>query len=97
MKVLGLRVFEESQIPTAWDHLFSNITPRWAIITLQDGSKIYGYIGQKSYFSSDPDFRDFYISDVLHRKTDGKMEVVKGSAGVYVSRDRVSLIEFLKK
>jgi len=27
----GLRTFEQHQIPTAWDYLFSTITPRWAL------------------------------------------------------------------
>lgn len=59
IKKLGFRTFESLQIPTAWDYVFSGITPRFAIITLKNGAKLHGYIGSESYFSSDPESRDF--------------------------------------
>ncbi|MGA2442861.1 MAG: DUF6338 family protein [Tepidisphaeraceae bacterium] len=96
IRKVGLRTFEQHQIPTAWDYLFSKIGPCWAIITLQNGAKLYGFIGAESYFSSDPDARDFFISHVLRPRADGIMEKVPGSAGVYVNKEQVSLIEFIR-
>jgi hypothetical protein len=97
IKKLGFRTFESHQIPTAWDYVFSSITPCFAVITLKTGAKLNGFIGSESYFSSDPDARDFFISAVLRTSDKGIMEFVPGTAGVYVNRDEVSLIEFIEK
>ena len=63
---------------------------------LRDGSKLYGFLGRSSYFSSDPDARDLFISHVIQRDKDGKMTFVAKTGGVYISKDQVSLIEFLQ-
>ena len=94
---MGLRTFEQHQIPTAWDYLFSRITPKWAIITLREGAKLYGYVGPESYFSSDPEARDLFISEVIRLAPNGTMEAVPGTAGVYINKDEVALIEFIRQ
>jgi hypothetical protein len=91
----GLKTFEQHQIPTAWDYIFSRITPRWAIVTLKSGKRIFGYAGTSAYFSSDPDSRDLFLSKALTLAADGKMVEVSNSAGVYVGKDEVSVIEFV--
>jgi hypothetical protein len=93
---LGFRTFEQHQIPTAWDYVFSRISPCWAVITLKDGGKLYGFVGSESYFSSDPDARDLYISHVIQRDSGGIMKLVPKTAGVYVSKESISLIELLE-
>jgi hypothetical protein len=97
IKKLGFRTFESHQIPTAWDYVFSGMTPRFAVITLKTGAKLNAFIGSESYFSSDPEARDFFISAVLRTSDNGIIEVVPGTAGVYVNKDEVSLIEFIKQ
>lgn len=96
IKKMGLRAFEQHQIPTAWDYVFSRITPQWAIVTLQDGTKIRGYVGEDSYFSSDMESRDLFISHVIQSREDGKMEQILHTGGVYINKDQVTAIEFLK-
>ncbi len=62
---LHFRAFEQHNIPSAWDHLFSGITPRWVIVTLKSGGRIHGFFGPDSFASSDPDERDLFISHVV--------------------------------
>jgi hypothetical protein len=38
-----------------------------------------------------------FISDVLRPVEGGKMEMIPNSAGVYINRDEVSLLEFIKE
>lgn len=95
LRCLGLKTFEQHQIPTAWDYIFSRITPRWAIITLKNGQRIFGYAGTSAYFSSDPDSRDLFLSRVLTLAPDGRMVEVLNSAGVYVAKDELSVVEFI--
>jgi hypothetical protein len=88
---------ERGDYRTAWDYLFSTIRPCWVVVTLKNGNKIYGYLSPASYFSSDAEDRDMYISHVLHLTDSGKFKFAEGTLGVYVKADEVSLIEFTEQ
>ena len=81
---LSLKTFEQHHIPTAWDFLFSKIKPAWVVVTLKNGNKIYGYLSQASYISSDAAERDIYISHTLRVLDIGEIEFVPGTQGVYI-------------
>lgn len=51
-------------IPSAWDWKFGGVGRSWVIVTLKNDHKIYGLLGEKSFFSSDPKERDVYIEQV---------------------------------
>lgn len=95
IKSIKLRAFEQHQIPTAWDYLFSRLKASWVTVTLKDGNKIHGYAGPTSYFSSDPDERDLFISRVVRLDADGGFEFVRNSAGAYIRGDQIVAIEFV--
>ena len=72
LRKIGLGTFEQHHIPTAWDHLFSEVQSAWVIVRLKDDSRIRGLLGPDSYASSDPDDRDLYISHVLIEDSDSE-------------------------
>jgi hypothetical protein len=93
---IGLKTFEQHQIPTAWDHLFSNVTTSWVIVRLRDGHQIRGFLGPDSYVSSDPTERDVYISHVLIERDDGTISLAKNTEGIYIKGQDISTIEFIQ-
>lgn len=95
-KLIGLKTFEQSHAPTAWDALFSQRPESWIIVTLQDGTKVKGWFGVDSHASSDDGQRDLFISHVLRPREDGQEELVQNTAGVYVSASEIRTIEFIK-
>lgn len=94
LEKLGLKTFEQHHIPTAWDYLFSRIRPAWVVVTLKNGSKVYGFMGTASYLSSASEERDIYISHTLVPGEPGQMEFVKDTRGVYIAASEVSVIAF---
>ena len=75
--------------------MFSNITEKWIIVTLKNGGKVYGYFGNHSYASSEPDERDLFISHTV-QMTNGGFEFVKDTQGIYLRGEEISSIEFLE-
>lgn len=87
---------EKNNVPTAWDTVFVNIEPCWVIVTLKDGSKVYGFLGQGSHVSSDHEERDIFISHTVV-KNDNGLEIVPNTAGVYIKHDEIRTVEFIKR
>lgn len=94
LKKLKLKTFEQHHIPTAWDYLFSKVRPAWVVVTLKNGSKVYGFMGVDSYLSSESEERDIYISHTLQVGADGQMEFVNNTRGVYIAASEVSVVAF---
>lgn len=94
LEKFGLKTFEQHHIPTAWDYLFSKIRPAWVVVTLKNGSKVYGFMGTASYLSSETEERDIYISHTLEPREYGGMEFVKNTRDVYIAASEVSVISF---
>ena len=59
-------------IETSWDWKFRNITDggEWIIVTLKTGTKIGGWFGEKSFYSTSSNERDIYIERVYDIKKD---------------------------
>jgi len=93
---MGLNTFEKHHIPTAWDHLFSEVGPTWVIVTLKDGAKYRGFFGPDSYVSSDPDERDLYISHAFIENEQGGFEIVPNTKGIYFKGDDISIVELIE-
>ncbi len=92
----GLSTFEQHHIPTAWDRVFSGISPQWVIVTLKNGGRVHGYMSPQSYASSDPDERDLYVSHVVQMAPDGSFEFAKDTKGIYLRGEDITSIEFLE-
>ncbi|MBI5761922.1 MAG: hypothetical protein HZA51_00190 [Planctomycetes bacterium] len=82
------------QIPTSWDYQFSRGLPYWVIITLKDGSHVYGLFGGKSFASDDPGERDVYLEAVYGIADDGEWLPVDGGAGILIKGEQISAVEF---
>jgi hypothetical protein len=96
LRRIGLGTFEQHHIPTAWDHLFSEVQPAWVIVRLKDDSRIRGLLGPNSYASSDPEDRDLFISHVLIEDPDsdnGSFKFAPDTEGVYIRGEDISTIE----
>jgi len=96
LRRMGLGTFEQHHIPSAWDHLFSEVQTAWAIVRLKDDSRIRGLLGPNSYASSDPDDRDLYISHVLIEDPDSEndsFQFAPDTEGVYIRGEDISTIE----
>src|ERR1017187_5057112 len=95
-ELLDFKRAEQNNVPTAWDSVFTDIKPCWVIVTLKDGSIVYGFLGQESYVSSDHEERDIFISHTVVKKENG-LEIVPNTAGVYINHDEIRTIEFIKQ
>lgn len=91
----GLETFEAHRIPTAWDRVFSKITNSWIVVTFNDETQVYGWYGDESYVSSDPDERDLFISHVVKVSENGDKEFVENTKGVYINARDIRTIEFI--
>lgn len=86
-----------SSIPTAWDYCFSKQEPQYVIVTLTDGSIIYGFYSENSFSSSESDERDLFIEKIYKRNFCGKWILNKECTGVFISKSAIKTIEFCKK
>ncbi len=59
-------------IETTWDWKFRNITDggEWIVVTLKTGTKIGGWFGEKSFYSTSSNERDLYIERIYNIKED---------------------------
>jgi hypothetical protein len=83
-----------SSIPSAWDYFFSKSWPYWVIVTLKDGSHIYGLYGQQSFAGDEPVSRDLYLEATYHLIDDGQWAPTEDSAGIWLKADEIVSLEF---
>jgi hypothetical protein len=82
-------------LPTGWDWIFSTTEPCYVLITLNNGTEIAGYFGDRSMASSDPEHKDIYIELVYKVPEDGgTWEAVDGSLGMHIDGTNTAYIEF---
>lgn len=94
--IFNFKLFEQNSVPTAWDSIFTDIKPCWVIVTLKDGTKVYGFLGQGSHVSSDHEERDIFISHTVVKSEIG-LEVVPNTRGVYIKHDEIRTLEFIQQ
>lgn len=82
--------------PTAWDYYFAKQEPIWVIVTLLDDSKVMGLFSESSFASSDSDERDIYIQEIYDIDEKKKWIKNENSCGIYISKNQIKTIEFLK-
>lgn len=87
--------FGVSSCPTAWDYKFHNLKEsRNVIVTLKNGSIIYGTYGPNSYAPEDALCNDLYL-EILY-SPDGTWSVQKHTDGILICKDQIAAIEFYK-
>jgi hypothetical protein len=83
--------------PTAWDFFFGKRRPCFALLTLNDGEKLGGYWGDRSYATSFPNDGELYLETVVEVNEDGTFgDALEGSAGLLIRRDRCRYIELFE-
>jgi len=91
---LGLRTVHP--IPRAWDWHFSRLKPYWVLVTLKDGSRLYGFFHSRSFAASDPEHRDLYLEAQFRLLDDGQWAPVEDTGGVLIMADQIAALEFRK-
>lgn len=92
----ALKIHTEHSIPNSWDYRFSEKYSTWLIVTLVDGSKIYGWFSTKSFASSDSEERDLYIEKIYSIDDNNNWIEIEGINGIYIPKEQIKTIEFLK-
>ena len=84
-------------IPTAWDYCFSKQESSWLIITTTDDKTILGLYADSSFASSEQEERDIYIERIYDKNDEDDVWIEnERSNGIYISKDMIKTIEFLK-
>lgn len=80
-----------------WDYVFRKQEACYAVVTMQDGSKIAGYFGSNSFASSYPAQPQIYLEKEWILNSDGGFErEVESSKGVLVLAADIKSIDFLR-
>lgn len=85
-----------SPVPTAWDQHFRRSKPFWTLVTLKDGSRVYGFFGLRSFAGDEARERDLYLETQFRPTEAGDWAPVEDSGGVLIKADQIRLIEFRK-
>lgn len=80
-----------SYIKSAWDWHFSRMQPLWAVVTLKDGSIIYGYFGANSFAGDDP--KDIYLEKTFKPEQNG-FSSSRDNWGALIGAEQIAVIEF---
>lgn len=83
-------------VPTAWDFHFSKGNGYWVVVTLKNGSRIYGLFDQKSFAGDDSARRDLYLEAMFEPNDHGEWVPVEDSGGVWINADEIEVVEFRK-
>jgi len=83
--------------PNAWDDYFLRREPCWVIAHLDDGRRIGGWYGDKSYASLYPNSGHIYLEELWQIDKTGKFDQkVPGSKGIILRPKDYKLIEFFE-
>lgn len=82
---------------TAWNFVFQKRKPYWVVVTLADGSKIFGEYGYDSFASSVPSKQQIFLERVWHGNNTGGFEKPKDqTAGVIVTSSDIAAVELFE-
>ncbi|MCK4108931.1 DUF6338 family protein [Acinetobacter radioresistens] len=80
-----------------WDFIFSKRTACWVILILNDGTKVYGRYGPKSFVSSYPLEPQIYLDECWEPNSDGGFDRKhNASAGIIILSKDIRSIEFFE-
>ena len=91
LRRLGFRTVR--YIKSAWDWRFSRRQALWAVVTLKDGSVVYGYYGSHSFAGDDP--RDIYL-EKIYKPEENRFGSSKDNYGALIMADQISVVEFFR-
>jgi hypothetical protein len=91
LRRLGFRTVH--YIKSAWDWHFSRQQTLWAVVTLKDGSVLYGYYGSDSFAGDDP--KDIYLEKV-YKPEENRFGTTEDNYGALIMADQISVVEFFR-
>ncbi len=80
-------------MPSAWDRKFGNMNEQWVLVTLNDGTRFGGFLGEDSFMSSDPNERDIYIQWIYDIDKNNNWSS-RGDNGILIAADKIRTMEF---
>ena len=78
-------------IPYAWDYAFHNPNSSFVVVTMINGTQVYGWYSTNSHASSEPNQRDIFIEAVYN----DDWTIVQNTGGILIKGDQIRTIEFL--
>ena len=84
-----------TSVPSAWDDIFSKQYTGFIIVTLIDGTIIKGLIHEHSIVGDE--IKDLYLEKLYYKKGNNEWYHDRMNAGVYIAKNQISRIEFLKE
>ena len=91
-----LRINERHEEPTAWDYFFRQRREAYVRVTLENGARVLGFYGERSFAAYAKDGRDLYLERtyVVDAENDWFGDEVTGNRGVWLRTDDVVGLEF---
>ncbi|MBF0284715.1 MAG: hypothetical protein HQL51_09670 [Magnetococcales bacterium] len=83
-------------IPSPWDFVFGQGETYWVIVHMQDGKKIGGIYGSRSYSSSYPNEAQVYLEAAWRIDEEGKFHEIKNTRGIIIFTKNVLAVEFFE-
>ena len=81
-------------IPSAWDWKFMRAKHQWITVRLKDETNILALYDDDCFVSTDPNERDFYLSNVYEWGADGQPVKDERIEGLLLKADSIDRIEF---
>lgn len=83
-------------IDTAWDYTFYETlgNGRYCIVSLKNGTKVYGYLGPASFIGSGKSDNDLMLEN-MYEVTDGDWTSLEDPRSVYISGGDILTVELL--
>ena len=97
-RILNSKVFKSSIYninPTPWDSFFSMNESKYMIVYFNNGSKIGGYYGERSFATSYPEEREIYLETEWEiNDKDEFVKLISSSNGVIINCAEINYIKF---
>jgi hypothetical protein len=92
MNRLGLDAV--SPYRSGWDWKFARTAPTYLMVTLDDGSRVAGWFGERSLVGSDTDDRDVYVEQVWSVDQTGNWSMSVAGHSIWIKSTVIKYIEF---
>lgn len=93
LSIIGVKTI--TSVPSAWDDIFSRQYTGFIIVTLIDGTIIKGLLHNYSIVGDE--VKDLYLEKLYYKKGDNEWYCDGKNAGIYIAKNQISRIEFLKE
>ncbi len=75
---------------------FSQQKACWVLVTLKEGTQVFGLFGESSFAGDQPECRDLYLEETFRLFDDGQWAPMEDTGGVLIMPEQIASIEFRK-